>query len=95
MNINTWLRMTDEGTIGVYTSLDGFENADNSRALADMVEEYCKLFELHDTPFVISSDCYDLVGGLRDEILKALKVVDLYVDSTARNILNPTGEYHE
>jgi hypothetical protein len=93
IKIDTALFITDNSAIGLFTSSDSFERAIEERTMCDMVEEYCKLFELPGLPHVISSDCYDLVGGLRAELLKALEVVDRYVDATAQDILNCPGEY--
>lgn len=91
-NIDTALYFTDNHAIGLYTSVDAFENSVDERTVVDMVEEYCKMFELPDTTYVIDSDCYDLVGGLRAELLKALEMVDRYVDATAQDILKHPGE---
>lgn len=41
---------------------------------------------------VISIDCYDLVRGLRVELLKALEVAEQYVDATAQYILKHSNE---
>lgn len=92
VSIDTALYITDDHTVGLYTSVDNFERAVDDRSLVDMVEEYCKLFEMPNDPYVISSDCYDLVGNLQIELLKALEMVDRYVDATARDILKHTGE---
>lgn len=91
VTIDTALYLTDEHTIGLYTSADNFERTVNERAIVDLVEEYCTLFELPDTPYVISDDCYELIRDLRVELVKALEMVDRYVDATARDILKPTG----
>ena len=87
INVDTMLCVTDEGTVGLYTSIDSFEKAIDDKPFVDLVEEYCKLFELSDAPHVISSDCYELIGDLRVELAKALEVVDTYIEATARDIL--------
>lgn len=92
VNIDTMLYITDTHTIGLYTSTDNFEKAVDERHLVDMVEEYCVLFELPCTQHVISRDCYDLVVGLRVELLKALEMVDLYVNATNIDTLKYSGE---
>lgn len=92
LTIDTALYLTDEHTVGLYTSVDNFEEAVDDRALVDMVEEYCILFALPDIPFVISSDCYDLVKDLRVELLKALEKVDQYIDATEQDMLNYKGK---
>lgn len=90
--VDTALYLTDEHTIGLYTSIDNFEEVVDDRALVDMVEEYCRLFELPGAPQVISIDCYDLVRDLRVELLKALEMVDRYIDSTEQDILKHSKE---
>ena len=88
LSVDTALYLTDEHTVGLYTSIDNFEEAIEDRALVDMVEEYCRLFELPDVPHVISADCCDLIRDLRVELVKALELVDQYIDATEQDILN-------
>lgn len=92
LTVDTALYLTDDHTIGLYTSLDNFEKAIDDRSLVDMVEEYCGLFELPGVQHVISIDCYDLIQDLRVELLKALEMVNRYVDATAQDILKHSKE---